>query len=183
MIVTYDHNNRLIVRAGKSYWRGRLSTVDLIVLTSLDQLLFKLKILWTFFTKQANIMRRSTVSSLPPHLVFPGTGRRCLSVTVILIFHISLFAGSSLLAVGSRYLVRGSWQLLAEVIYATFVLSNCKKLHRMGPMPKRAFSSWTNGPFQINQVPSKRSIYHSRKTAQQPKFFGPCNKAYFAEPK
>jgi hypothetical protein len=95
MIVTYDHNNRLIVRAGKSYWRGRLSTVDLLVLTSLDHLLFKSKMLFTFFTKQANLMRRSTVSSLPPQLVFPSTGRRCLSVTVILILHISLFAGSS----------------------------------------------------------------------------------------
>ncbi len=146
MIVPYNHQNSLIVRAWKSYWRGRLGTVNLLVLTSLDQLLFKLKILWTFFTKQATLMRRSSVLSLPPQLVFPGTGRRCLSVTVILIFHISLFAGSSLLAVGSRYLVRGSWQLLAEVIYATFVLSNCKKLHWMWPMPKR-------GLFQLNKWP------------------------------
>ncbi len=32
---------------GKSYKRGRLSTVDLLVLTSLDQLLSILKILFT----------------------------------------------------------------------------------------------------------------------------------------
>jgi hypothetical protein len=32
----------------KSYWRGRLSTIDLLMLTSLDQLLFMLKILFTF---------------------------------------------------------------------------------------------------------------------------------------
>jgi len=30
---------------------GRISTVDLLVLTRLDKLLFKLKILYTFFTK------------------------------------------------------------------------------------------------------------------------------------
>jgi len=49
-----------------------VSTVDLRVLTSLYQLIFKLKILLTFFTKQANLIRRSTVLRLPPHLVFPG---------------------------------------------------------------------------------------------------------------
>ncbi len=37
--------------AGKPYWRGRLSTVDLLVLTSLNQLLLLLKILSTFVTK------------------------------------------------------------------------------------------------------------------------------------
>ena len=31
------------VNPGKSYWRGRLSTVDLLVLTRLDQLVFILK--------------------------------------------------------------------------------------------------------------------------------------------
>ncbi len=54
-------------------WRsgqGRLSTVDLLVLTSLHQLLLMLKILFTFFTKQPTLIRRSTVLSLPPQLVF-----------------------------------------------------------------------------------------------------------------
>ncbi len=37
----------------------------------LDQLLFLLKILFTFLTKQATLMRRLTVLSLPPQLVFP----------------------------------------------------------------------------------------------------------------
>ncbi len=50
---------------------GRLSTVDLLVLTSLDQLLFILKILLIFFTIQATLMRGSTVLILPPKLVFP----------------------------------------------------------------------------------------------------------------
>ncbi len=37
---------------GKPYWRERISTVDLLVLTSLDQLLFKLKLYISIFTKQ-----------------------------------------------------------------------------------------------------------------------------------
>jgi hypothetical protein len=57
---------------GKSYWGGRLSTVDLLVLTSLCQLVFILKILFSFFTKQATLMRSSTVLSLPLSLVFLG---------------------------------------------------------------------------------------------------------------
>jgi len=62
---------------GKPYRRGRLSTVNLLVLTSLDQLIFKLKILFTFFTKQATLMRRSTVLSLPLQLVFPDDTDTC----------------------------------------------------------------------------------------------------------
>jgi hypothetical protein len=58
----------------ESLLKGRLSAVELLVLTSLDQLLFILKILFTFFTKQATLMRRSTVLSLPLQLVFPGWG-------------------------------------------------------------------------------------------------------------
>jgi hypothetical protein len=46
-------------------------TVDLLILTSLDQLIFVLKVLFTLFTKQATLTRRSTVLSLPPQLVFP----------------------------------------------------------------------------------------------------------------
>ncbi len=42
-----------------------LSTVDLLVLISLDKLPFQLKILLTFFTEQATLMRRLTVLSLP----------------------------------------------------------------------------------------------------------------------
>jgi hypothetical protein len=36
---------------GKAYWKGRLSTVDLLELSSLDQLLLRLKILLTFIYK------------------------------------------------------------------------------------------------------------------------------------
>ncbi len=41
--------------------KGRLSTDDLFVLTSLDQ---PLSTLFTFFTKQATLKRRSTVLSI-----------------------------------------------------------------------------------------------------------------------
>jgi hypothetical protein len=50
----------------------RLNTVDLLVLTSLDQVLLKLANIIFYFTKQATLMRRSTVLSLPLQLVFPG---------------------------------------------------------------------------------------------------------------
>ncbi len=56
---------------GKPYWKGRLNTVKLVVLTSLDQMLLVLEFLFTFFTKQATIMR-SIVLSLPIQLVFPA---------------------------------------------------------------------------------------------------------------
>jgi hypothetical protein len=46
--------------------------VDLLVLTSSDMLLFKLKILFTCVTKQTTLRRRSTVLSLPLQLVFPA---------------------------------------------------------------------------------------------------------------
>ncbi len=51
--------------------KGRLSTVDLLVLTSLDQLLLILKIIFILISKAA-LFRRSTVLSLPPQLAFPG---------------------------------------------------------------------------------------------------------------
>jgi hypothetical protein len=60
------------VYPGKSLQRGKLSTFELLVLNSLDKLLFELKILLPFFTKQATLMRRSTVLSIPTLLVFPG---------------------------------------------------------------------------------------------------------------
>jgi len=56
----------------RSLTRGEDSVqLTYLVLTSLDHLLFKLKILLNFFTQQA-LLRRSTVLSLPPQLVFPA---------------------------------------------------------------------------------------------------------------
>jgi hypothetical protein len=51
---------------------GRLSTADILILTSLEQLLLTFQTLFTLFTKQATLMRRSTVLSLPLQVVFPG---------------------------------------------------------------------------------------------------------------
>jgi hypothetical protein len=45
---------------------------DLLVPTSLCQLLFKAKLCFTFFSKLANLMRRLTVLSFPPRLVIPA---------------------------------------------------------------------------------------------------------------
>ncbi len=64
--------SKTLLKPGKPYWRGRLSTVDLPVLTSLDQLLFVLKSLFTNFTKQAPLMRKSIVLSLSLQLLFPA---------------------------------------------------------------------------------------------------------------
>ncbi len=58
--------------AGMPHWWGRLSTVDLLVLTSLYHLLLILQPLNTFFTKQATLMGRLTILSLPLQKGFHG---------------------------------------------------------------------------------------------------------------
>ncbi len=50
--------------AGNPYWSGRISTVDLLILTCPEQLLFILKMSITFY-KKVILTRRSTVLSLP----------------------------------------------------------------------------------------------------------------------
>ncbi len=54
-----------------------LSTVDLQVLTSLHLLLLIMQAFFPFFTKQATLMRRSTVPSLPLRLEFPANSICC----------------------------------------------------------------------------------------------------------
>ncbi len=59
---------------GNSYWNGRLCTVDLLELTSLDQRLLIVQYFFTFLTKQASLMRKSVVQRLPfsvQHFVRP----------------------------------------------------------------------------------------------------------------
>jgi hypothetical protein len=58
--------------AGKSYWRGSLSTVDLLAPTSLDQLFLNWENYLGFFTKQLTLIRRSIVLRLSLWLVVPG---------------------------------------------------------------------------------------------------------------
>jgi hypothetical protein len=50
-LATFYDLKIVFVAPGKSYCRGRLNTVDLLVLTSLDLLLFISKLLHTNFTK------------------------------------------------------------------------------------------------------------------------------------
>ncbi len=59
-------------KARKPYCRGRVTTVDPLVLTSLNLAIFILKLLNTFVSKQTTLMRRSNVLSLPLQLVFPA---------------------------------------------------------------------------------------------------------------
>jgi hypothetical protein len=54
-------SNDTHTQPGKSYWGGWLSTIDLLVLTSLDLLLFKLKMSFTFVTKQPNLLLVSVI--------------------------------------------------------------------------------------------------------------------------
>ncbi len=62
----------------KPYWRGKLSAADFHVLTSLDQLIFILKILFAFVTKQATFTRRSTLLILPLQLASHGSTNELL---------------------------------------------------------------------------------------------------------
>ncbi len=57
---------------GNTYWIGRHSEVDLLVLTSLDLRLLKVQTLFTFLQKQSTLIRRSMILSLSLQLVFLG---------------------------------------------------------------------------------------------------------------
>ena len=83
-----------LVIPGKPYWRGRLSTVDLLILTSLDQLIFILKVFIGILKKQVTLMRRSNVQSHPFQLMFPGYSYNILLFKVVMDQYTSL--GSTL---------------------------------------------------------------------------------------
>ncbi len=72
--VMNKHPKQSNLGAEKPYWRGSISTVDLIVLTSLDQLLFKLTPNFPSLQKQPILMRGSTVLKLPLRQEFPAWG-------------------------------------------------------------------------------------------------------------
>jgi hypothetical protein len=65
--------------------KERLSTIDLLLLISLGQLIFIPKTLFTFVTKQATLLRRSTVLILPAQLVFHGIDVILTSATFTLL--------------------------------------------------------------------------------------------------
>jgi hypothetical protein len=66
---SFYYRNGDLIQIRETLLRGRLSTVDLLVLTSLGQLLLILKIWFTLFTKHATLMRRPfpSVSILCPN--------------------------------------------------------------------------------------------------------------------
>ncbi len=57
----------------KSCSRGRLRTGDLLVQTCLEQLLFELRILFTFVTKQANLNEEVNCTDPFPSVSIPCT--------------------------------------------------------------------------------------------------------------
>jgi hypothetical protein len=61
----------------------KLNTVNLLVLTGLDQLIFYIEDIYLFI-KQGTLMRKSTVLNLPPQLVFRGLGFILLGITPII---------------------------------------------------------------------------------------------------
>jgi hypothetical protein len=71
-VPTHTHTHEQSKTQGSLTEGEGLSTVDLLIPTSLDQLLFRLKRFFCIFTKQANLTRRSVVLSLPRLLVFPA---------------------------------------------------------------------------------------------------------------
>jgi hypothetical protein len=62
---------RYITKGREALLKGKAQCGDLLVLTSLDPLLFKSEILFTYVTKQATLTKTSSVLSLPSQLVFP----------------------------------------------------------------------------------------------------------------
>ncbi len=61
---TEQHGYSIII-ARNTYRKGRISTVDLLILPSLYQLLYILKILFDSVSKRATLIGRSTVLNLP----------------------------------------------------------------------------------------------------------------------
>ncbi len=59
------------MKPGNPYWRGRISTVDLLILICSDQLQWVLNLYSSLFAKQAPWTRRSTVLSIPFQWGFP----------------------------------------------------------------------------------------------------------------
>jgi hypothetical protein len=63
----------IIILSGNPHWRGRLSTVWPPCTNQFRSAPFDIENIIYFLTKNAALLRRSTVLSLPLQLVFPGT--------------------------------------------------------------------------------------------------------------
>jgi len=57
---TIKYNGELMLRPRNPYYKERLGTIGLLVPTIIASLILMLKILFTFSTKQAILMKRST---------------------------------------------------------------------------------------------------------------------------
>ncbi len=72
------------------YWRERLGTFELLLQTIWYQLLFKLEIFFTYYTKQATLTKRSTVLSLPLQFVLPDSAPPCrVSLPLVSLYGLS----------------------------------------------------------------------------------------------
>ncbi len=70
----------LWILQGNPYQTGRVSTANLLALTSSDQLVLILRIYFYIFPKQAIFMSRKTVKSLPPQQGFLDSSHQPLLV-------------------------------------------------------------------------------------------------------
>jgi hypothetical protein len=69
-------------QAGKPYWRGRISTVDLLVLTRLDQLVFILKCFFlTFVIKTRDLKEEVNCTDPSPSVSVPCVKPSCTTTT------------------------------------------------------------------------------------------------------
>jgi hypothetical protein len=92
-------------RAGRLSWKRKIGTVDLLVLTCLDNLLFILITIFSFFTKPANLIWRSNILSLPFQLVFLEQGYTKVCQTQM--------------SVGEMIFDRKAWNYIDDVYEAT----------------------------------------------------------------
>jgi hypothetical protein len=64
-----------IDKPGKSYWKGRLGTVDPLILSSLDQQHFTLKILFIFFYKTSYLYEEANSTEPSSSVGIPWTNQ------------------------------------------------------------------------------------------------------------
>jgi hypothetical protein len=72
--------SKTLLQPGKPYWRERFNTVGLLVLTSLDQLLFTLKILFSFFYKTSYLNEEVNCTELFPSVSVPCSNTQSIYI-------------------------------------------------------------------------------------------------------
>ncbi len=121
-----------VKKPGKSYWRGRLSSFDLNVLTCFDQFFFILKILFTFIAKQVTLMKRWIVLILPPQLVF-YLKKYIKWIKVFFIWtprSSNLFRNKRMSTLNLKFLKRISfWGRICNTSFPFLLMNETNKLH------------------------------------------------------